>query len=604
MKSFWRLLKYIKKYKGYVSLNILSNILMALFTAVSIPAVIPFLQILFDQAPKVYEKPKVGSIEELVEYCKFHFTASMESNGKETTLIYMCVIIIVLYLLINLFRYTSLFVMAPVRNGIVKDLRGQLFSKMLVMPMSYFTEERKGDLLSRITADVQEIESSILNVLQALFREPIIIVFCLGIMIYISPGLTLFVLGLIVFTAFFIGRIGKTLKRKSSKAQQKLGDLISIIEESLSGMRIIQGFTAESYQDERFEKENESYKELLTKVIRRRDLSSPLSEFLGIMIVAILLWYASGRVFKNELDPATLFGYLLAFFYILNPAKSFSKAYFNVQKGIAALERVEEVLDAEVTITEKENAKSIKDFRTKIEYRNVGFKYDNDDQEVLKNINIEIPVGKIIALVGPSGAGKTTIADLLPRFHDVNEGAIFIDGINIKDYKLRALRSLMGIVSQEAILFNDTIYNNIRFGVENATEVDIINAAKVANADEFIIKTENGYQTNIGDRGSKLSGGQRQRLTIARAILKNPAILILDEATSALDSESEKLVQDALNKLMENRTAIVIAHRLSTIQHADEILVMENGEIVERGTHVELIKQQGAYHKLVALQAF
>ncbi len=604
MKSFWRLLKYIKKYKGYVSLNILSNILMALFTAVSIPAVIPFLQILFDQAPKVYEKPKVGSIEELVEYCKFHFTASMESNGKETTLIYMCVIIIVLYLLINLFRYTSLFVMAPVRNGIVKDLRGQLFSKMLVMPMSYFTEERKGDLLSRITADVQEVESSILNVLQALFREPIIIVFCLGIMIYISPGLTLFVLGLIVFTAFFIGRIGKTLKRKSSKAQQKLGDLISIIEESLSGMRIIQGFTAESYQDERFEKENESYKELLTKVIRRRDLSSPLSEFLGIMIVAILLWYASGRVFKNELDPATLFGYLLAFFYILNPAKSFSKAYFNVQKGIAALERVEEVLDAEVTITEKENAKSIKDFRTKIEYRNVGFKYDNDDQEVLKNINIEIPVGKIIALVGPSGAGKTTIADLLPRFHDVNEGAIFIDGINIKDYKLRALRSLMGIVSQEAILFNDTIYNNIRFGVENATEVDIINAAKVANADEFIIKTENGYQTNIGDRGSKLSGGQRQRLTIARAILKNPAILILDEATSALDSESEKLVQDALNKLMENRTAIVIAHRLSTIQHADEILVMENGEIVERGTHVELIKQQGAYHKLVALQAF
>lgn len=604
MSSLWRLLKYIKKYKGYVSLNILSNILMALFTAVSIPAVIPFLQILFDEAPKVYEKPTVGSIEELVEYCKYYFTSSMETNGKETTLIYMCVIIIVLYFLINLFRYTSLFVMAPVRNGIVKDLRSQLFSKMLLMPMSYFSEERKGDLLSRITADVQEIESSILNVLQALFREPIIIVFCLGIMIYISPGLTLFVLGLIVFTAVFIGRIGKSLKKKSAKAQGKLGDLISIIEESLSGMRIIQGFTAESYQRGRFDQENNSYKKLLTKVIRRRDLSSPLSEFLGIMIVAVLLWYASRRVFQNELDPATLFGYLLAFFYILNPAKSFSKAFFNVQKGVAALERVEEVLDAEISIKEKKKPVSIQHFQSKIEYRQVSFKYDNDDQQVLKNINIEIPKGKVIALVGPSGAGKTTIADLLPRFYDVNEGGIFLDNVNIKDYRLKELRSLMGIVSQEAILFNDTIYNNIRFGIESATETDIINAAKVANAHEFIVKTEQGYQTNIGDRGSKLSGGQRQRLTIARAILKNPDILILDEATSALDSESEQLVQNALNKLMQNRTAIVIAHRLSTIQYADEIIVLENGEIIERGNHEELIAQKGAYEKLVAMQAF
>lgn len=604
MKSFWRLLRYIKNYKGYVALNILSNILMALFTAFSIPAVIPFLQILFNQEPSVSEKPEVRSIDDLVAYFKYLFSHSMETNGKESTLIYMCVVIIVLYLLINLFRYTSLYVMAPVRNGIVKDLRSQLFSKILVMPLSYFSEERKGDLMSRITADVQEIESSILNVLQALFREPIIIIFCLSIMIYISPGLTLFVLGLIIFTAVFIGRIGKTLKRKSSKAQKKLGDLITIIEESLSGMRIIQGFTAEDYQNRRFEDENEQYRGLLTKVIRRRDLSSPLSEFLGILIVSVLLWYASRRVFQNELEPSTLFGYLLAFFYILNPAKAFSKAFFNVQKGIAAVERIEEILDAEVKIKELEHPQILQTFQDKIEYRGVYFNYENDGRIVLEDINIEIPKGKVIALVGPSGAGKTTIADLLPRFYDVVRGGLFIDGINIKEYSIKSLRSLLGIVSQEAVLFNDTVYNNIRFGLENVSEADILKAAKIANAHEFIVGMEQGYQTNIGDRGSKLSGGQRQRLTIARAILKNPDILILDEATSALDSESEKLVQQALNKLMENRTAIVIAHRLSTIQHADEIIVLEEGKIVERGNHEALLRQNGAYSKLVALQAF
>jgi subfamily B ATP-binding cassette protein MsbA len=470
------------------------------------------------------------------------------------------------------------------------------------MPLSYFTEERKGDLMSRITSDVQEIESSILNVLQALFREPIIIVFCLSFMIYISYSLTLFVLGLIVATALILGRLSKTLKRKSSTAQGLLGDLIAIIEESLSGMRIIQGFTAENYQRHRFDKKNNQYRSILTKVIRRRDLSSPLSEFLGIMIVAVLLWYASRQVFQYDMDAATLFAYLLAFFYILNPAKAFSKAFFNVQKGIAAMERIEEVLDAKNEITDQSNARSISRFNSMIDYREVSFRYPNDDRWVLDRINLKIHKGKIVALVGSSGSGKTTLADLLPRFFDVTSGVIQIDGVDIRDCKISELRGLIGIVSQEAILFNDTIYNNIVFGVEGATEEDVIRAATVANAHDFIVETEQGYQTNIGDRGSKLSGGQRQRLTIARAVLKNPEILILDEATSALDSKSELLVQQALNQLMHNRTAIVIAHRLSTIQHADEIVVMNEGKIIERGTHKELMQRSGTYKKLVELQ--
>lgn len=457
--------------------------------------------------------------------------------------------------------------------------------------------------MSRITADVQEIESSILNVLQALFREPIIIVFCLSFMVYVSPSLTLFVLGLIVATALILGRLSKTLKRKSSRAQGLLGDLITIIEESLSGMRIIQGFTAEKYQKSRFENKNNEYRSILTKVIRRRDLSSPLSEFLGIMIVAVLLWYASRQVFQENMDAATLFAYLLAFFYILNPAKAFSKAFFNVQKGIAAMERVEEVLDAKNEIIDRKDAKSVKHLETAVSYEQVSFKYPKDDRWVLKEIDLKIEKGKVVALVGASGAGKSTLADLLPRFFDVTSGVIRIDEVDIRDCKISELRSLMGIVTQEAILFNDTIYNNIVFGVEGASETDVINAAKVANAHEFIMEAEAGYETNIGDRGAKLSGGQRQRITIARAVLKNPEILILDEATSALDSESELLVQQALNKLMQNRTAIVIAHRLSTIQHADEIIVLDEGEIIERGTHDELMKQSKTYKKLVELQA-
>ena len=605
MKSFWRLLQYINNYKGFVALNIISNVLTAIFTVVSIPLLIPFLQVLFDRATPLTVKPEwawdVSSMQASINYWLGEIIAA---NGKEAALAYVCIGILAAFFLKNLFRYLSLFFMAPVRNGIIRDMRAELFDKMLGLPLSYFSNERKGDLMSRITADVQEVEASILNMLEIVFREPIIIVGSLTFMLYVSPALTGFVFLLMLFTAVVIGGIGRNLKRSSTQVQQKLGILATIVDEALGGMRIVKGFNAESYQRNKFAVENNQYRRILTRVLWRRELASPLSEFLGIVVVAVLLWYGSRQVFSGGLNAETFLTFIFAFYNVIDPAKSFSKAYYNIQKGLAAMQRVEEVLDVSSNILEAPNAQTITHFDTSIEYRDVTFGYKPEDQLVLKKVHLFIPKGKIIALVGASGAGKSTLVDLLPRFYDVTEGGIFIDGTNIKEYKIRDLRSLMGIVSQEAILFNDTIYNNIVFGLENVIEADVIHAAKIANAHDFIINTENGYQTNIGDRGGKLSGGQRQRLTIARAILKNPPILILDEATSALDSESEKLVQEALLELMKNRTSIVIAHRLSTIQHADEIIVMRDGKIKERGTHQELLQVDGEYHKLVALQAF
>lgn len=578
---------------------------MALFTIVSIPAIIPFLQILFDIEAPVIQKPDLyWSAVSIIEYSKYWFSNLMHTESKEIALAYICIFIVLLFLLKNVFRYLSLFFMAPVRNGIVRDVRQQLFNKMMALPLSYFSEEKKGDLMSRITTDVMEIEWSILNVLEAFFREPLIMFGCLGLMIYLSPALTMFVFVLIIFTAIIIGGIGKTLKKKSSTVQEKLGSLVSIVEEGLSGLRIIKGFNAEKYQEEKFQKENNDYKRTLTHLLWRRDLSSPLTEFLGIAVVSILLWYGSRQVFSGELGAESFFAFLMAFYYVIDPAKSFSKAYYNFQKGAAAIDRVDHILNAEETIKEKKNALSIKKFNHSIEYRDVNFFYRKDEKKILNNINLIIPKGKIIALVGASGAGKSTLADLLPRFYDVSSGEVIIDGRNIKELKIKDLRHLMGIVSQEAILFNDTIYNNIVFGLKNISKEQVIEATKIANAHDFILNTENGYETNIGDRGNKLSGGQRQRITIARAVLKNPPILILDEATSALDSESEKLVQQSLTQLMKNRTSIVIAHRLSTIQHADEIIVMQDGTIIERGRHEILLGQKGAYQKLVELQTF
>lgn len=605
MKSFWRLLSYLRNYKSLIAGNVVSNVLTAVFTVVAIPLLQPFLEILFD-ATKLVRTPPEGSLSlnYLQHWFNYTFSQYIINDGQEKALVFVCSAILITFFCKNLFRYLALFFMAPARNGIVRDLRKELFDKVLSLPLSYFSEERKGDLMSRITADVQEVEMSILNMLQIIFREPLIIVGALSFMIYVSPTLTIFVFVLLLFTAFVIGGIGRALKKTSTLVQEKLGSLVSIVEEALTGLRIIKGFNAEGYQQAKFAVDNDGYRHTLTRLLWRRDLSSPLSEFLGILVVSVLLWFGSRLVFSGEMEAATFLTFIFAFYSVIEPAKAFSKAYYNIQKGIAAMQRVEVILDAENTITDHPEASTISSLEQGIVYRDVTFQYRNEEGPVLQGINLEIPKGQLIALVGPSGAGKSTLVDLLPRFYDVQEGGIFIDGTDIRHLKLEDLRQMMGIVSQEAILFNDTIYNNIVFGLEGVTQEDVERAAKIANAHDFITATEHGYQTNIGDRGNKLSGGQRQRLTIARAILKNPPILILDEATSALDSESEKLVQEALVELMKNRTSIAIAHRLSTIQHADVIVVMKDGRIVERGSHEELLQSKGEYHKLVELQAF
>ena len=605
MQSFLHLLSHIKNYKPLVVGNILSNILMVFFSVVSIPAIIPFLNILLGQQPLVKNPPTESlNASNFTEYFNYELSQIILKYGEQTALLYTCGFIVVIYFFKNLFRYASLFFMAPVRNGIVRDVRQNLFDKMMILPISYFSEERKGDLLSRITADVQEIEWSILNVLEVVVREPLLIIGSLGFMLYISPSLTVFVFILLLFMALVIGGIGKVLKRQSSAVQAKLGELVSQVEEGVSGLRIIKAFNAENYQSQKFQKENNQYRWLLTRLLWRRDLSSPLTEFLGVATVAVLIWYGFREVQTEQLTVATFIAFLYAFFSMIEPSKKFSTAFYNIQKGMAAVERTDKIRLADIEIKEVDNPLKINQFEKEIELKNVEFIYKNSEKSVLRNVNLTIPKGKIVALVGMSGAGKTTLADLIPRFYDVTNGEILIDGKNIQNLRLKDLRNLMGIVSQEAILFNDTIYNNIVFGLKNVKQEDVIQAAKIANAHDFIEQTENGYETNIGDRGMKLSGGQRQRLTIARAILKNPPILILDEATSALDSESEKLVHEALEKLMKNRTAIVIAHRLSTIQHADKIVVMKEGKIIEMGTHEELIRNNGEYEKLVALQGF
>ncbi|HQG67018.1 MAG TPA: ABC transporter ATP-binding protein [Paludibacteraceae bacterium] len=612
MFKFFELLKrFIPPYKKYVFLNLLFNLLSTVFSLFSFAAIIPVLQILFGlhQSNLSYQAWTWGDgwnqiISALKNNIFYYLEQMMTTAGPSMTLLYLGLFLIVMTVFKTGTSYLSSYYIIPIRTGVLRDLRNQLYKKILSLPIGFFTEERKGDIMSRMTSDVTEIETSIISSLEMIFKNPIIILIYLTVMFAMSWKLTLFVLILLPLSGWLIGMIGKSLKQRSTLGQQQTGELLSQIEETLSGLRVIKAFNAEKKLEKRFAALNEKLRRTLNRINRRYTLAHPLSELLGTVVIAILLWFGGVLILENHssINAAEFIYYLVIFYSIINPAKDLSKAGYSVQKGLASLERVDKILKAENTLPEPTESKKINSFNDRIEFKNVNFRYQSD--WVLQDINLTIPKGKTVALVGQSGAGKSTLVDLLPRFYDVTEGEILIDGINIKDLNTKDIRSLMGNVNQEAILFNDTFFNNIAFGVENATLEQVMEAAKIANAHDFIVATENGYQTTIGDRGSKLSGGQRQRISIARAILKNPPILILDEATSALDTESEKMVQEAIEKLMMNRTTLVIAHRLSTIKRADEICVMSEGKIVERGKHDELIALNGYYKRLYDMQSF
>lgn len=615
MKDFLRILRrFVPPYKRYLVGNILFNILSAILNLFSFALIIPILQILFKIDKGVYTYMPVivdwanwDSVKALPEIWKnnfFWFVSDLiEREGGSFTLIILGVFLVVMTFLKVASMYLAFYMMIPIRTGVVRDIRNQINRKITQLSLGFFSEERKGDILARVSGDVNEIEASIMSSLDMLFKNPILISIYLIGMILISWQLTLFVFILLPFAGYVMGQVGKKLKRRSLEGQQQWGALMSQIEETLGGLRIIKAFNAEKKIQDRFERANEQFRQTTTRVYRRQQMAHPMSEFLGTATIAIVLWYGGSLILSNNssIDAATFIYYLVIFYSIINPAKDLSKAAYAIQKGLASMTRIDKILMAQSDINDPEQPKPVK-FTHAIEYRNVWFRYRND--WVLKGINLTIPKGKTVALVGQSGSGKSTLVDLLPRFYDVTEGSIVIDDTDIRQVKLVDLRGLMGNVNQEAILFNDTFFNNIAFGVEGATREQVEEAAKIANAHDFIMASENGYDTNIGDRGGKLSGGQRQRISIARAILKNPPILILDEATSALDTESEHLVQEALENLMRNRTTIVIAHRLSTIKNADEICVMHEGEIVERGCHEDLLKLDGYYKRLCDMQSF
>lgn len=612
-ENFKKIIPYLKPYKSSVILNIIFNILYALFSTLSFISLIPMLDVLFKDAEKVVEKPVYEGIWDITSYGKeylyYYITKLTEENGAQYALLLVVCIVISTFLLKNLFNYLALNYLTVVKNGVLKDLRKNMFDKIIQLPISYYSEKRKGDVMARMLGDINEVKNSLFSILELVVKEPVTIIFTIGFMIAISFKLTLFVFVFIPISGFVISKIGKSLKSKSSRAQQENGYLISIVEESLGGLKVVKSYNAEKSIISKF---NDSINRLLKisiSIERKNNLASPMSEFMGIVVIAILLWYGGNMVLVEKLasgepilEGSKFLAYMGLAYNILTPAKAISKASYQVKSGLAAAERVFEVLEVENTITNKPNAIAKETFKEKISIENINFGYA--EENVLKNFSLEIPKGKTVALVGQSGSGKSTIANLLTRFYDVQEGTVKIDGIDIKDMTLESLRDLMGLVTQDSILFNDTIKNNIRLGKEDATDEEIIAALKVANAYEFVKDLPNGIETNIGDAGGKLSGGQKQRLSIARAVLKNPPIMILDEATSALDTESEKFVQVALENMMQNRTSIVIAHRLSTIQKADKIVVMQKGEIVEQGTHDELLALNGTYSKLVMMQSF
>jgi ATP-binding cassette, subfamily B, bacterial MsbA len=600
MKKYSLVFAYLKDYKLSLISYVICTLLSILFGVASLGMLFPFLQVLFNEGKEVAIKATSTSS---FGWVKDKIGEMVNSGNKVETLAMICLLIMASILLKNIFLYLASRSLMPVKNKVATRFRIDIFNKVLSLPIGYFTEQRKGDLMQRMTGDVAQVEVSVLGALEGWVKDPLQIIINLAVLLFISVKLTVIILFFIPLMGFLIGRLGRTLKRPSGIIAQKSGESISILDETLSGLRVIKAFNVEKSIRQKFADNSNHLLKMSNKVSYRQALASPMSEVLGVMMFTIILWYGGSQILTGQmpqLNGAAFLGYMALFFGIIDPAKSISGAFSNLQRGSAAIERIQEVLKAPVTVNDNPTGKQIMSFKDSIEFKNVSFYYD--DVAILKDISFKVEKGKTIALVGSSGAGKSTLADLIPRFHDASGGEILVDGVNIKDYSLFSLRSLMSIVTQEPILFNDTIANNIALGMENCNREEIVDAAKIANAHLFIDKKEQGYDTNIGDRGSKLSGGERQRLTIARAVLKNPPILILDEATSSLDTESERLVQDAINNLMENRTSVVIAHRLSTIKHADEILVLKKGQIVERGTHNGLISQDGFYKRLVDMQ--
>jgi len=606
MNYFRKILRYAYPYKRYAFLNIFFNILYALFSTLSFLALIPVLQVIFSDQREVSKTPTYDGITNLTTYIQdslnYHLVNSINKHGDFKVLMFMIGVIITIFLLKNLSNYMAMFYSTFLRNGVLRDLRNDLYSKVIQFPLAFYSEKRKGDTISRLSGDVDEVKNSVLSVLEMIIREPLTIIFSLATMLFISPKLTLFVFLFLPASGFLISKVGKSLKRGSLKVQNEQGVFLSILEETMGGLRIIKAFHAENLFQKKFEASNERFYKYSNSVLNRQNLASPLSELLGIITIGILLVYGGYLVFVDKtLDASFFLGYIMLAYNILTPAKAIAKASYSLKRADGSAHRILELLEAENTITDIENPVEKNEFDNSISIKNISFKYE--DQYVLKNFSLEIPKGKTVALVGQSGSGKSTIANLLTRFYDVNEGSIEIDGVDIKTISKKSLRGLMGIVSQDSILFNDTVGNNLKLGKPEATDSELQNASEISNSYEFIKDLPEGFDTNIGDSGNKLSGGQKQRLSIARAVLKNPPIMILDEATSALDTESERLVQDALEKMMVNRTSIVIAHRLSTIQNADNIVVLSKGQIVEQGKHQELLALKGVYYNLVEMQS-
>ena len=606
MNYFKQIIGFAKPYKTFAVLNIISNIFYALFGTLAMVSLFPMLNVLFDKTKQINTKPTwegIGNVKDYLESYLNYFVTQKANEGHDDVLIFMVVLVVSMFLLKNLFSYLAMYFITFLRNGVLKDIRNALYDKVVDLPIAYFSEKRKGDTIARITTDVQEIQTSFLSILELIVREPLMILFTIITMFLISAKLTLFVFIFIPVSGFIISRIGKSLKKRSDRVQSEQGQLLSIIEETLGGLKVIKGFNSQKIFGDKFKESTDRFNKFSNNLLHRQNLASPTSEFLGILVISVLLWYGGQMVLNDgNLEAGLFIVYMGLAYNILTPAKAISKASYSVKKGNAAAERVLEILNTESTLADVPNAKTKTDFTSQISIDDISFKYEDD--LVLKNFSLTVPKGKSVALVGQSGSGKSTIANLVTRFYDVNEGDITIDGDNIKGLTKHSLRNLMGLVTQDSILFNESVANNLKIGKEDATESEIIEALKVANAWEFVKDLPNGINTNIGDAGGKLSGGQKQRLSIARAVLKNPPIMILDEATSALDTESERLVQDALENMMKNRTSIVIAHRLSTIQNADLIVVMQKGEIAEQGTHTELIAKNGVYKKLVEMQSF